>query len=150
MDAASQRRPLGKEATDRLLKRLQVAWGIEQHYWWPLSGPRPPHAECFQDHFFTRECSPETLHRILIAHGVSTLFEIPESDDGCSMDVTDLDPCYSGQECFWTDDKLDWIIYASHENSITVGGEWLLKEIKAVWPNWSERIWTTPFFGRPE
>ena len=41
--------------------------------------------------------------------------------------------------------NLVWIIYASHESSVTVGG-WLLEEMQAIWPSWQERTWTSPFF----
>ena len=47
-------------------------------------------------------------------------------------------------EGYWCDGAFDWIIYASHESSITIGG-WLLPEIKKVWSNWKEGLWTTPF-----
>ncbi|MCD6052439.1 MAG: hypothetical protein K0Q55_3857, partial [Verrucomicrobia bacterium] len=47
-------------------------------------------------------------------------------------------------------EQFDWIIYASHESSVTIGGEWLLPAIKSAWPNWQNRIWTTPFFEKPE
>jgi hypothetical protein len=61
------------------------------------------------------------------------------------MEISAFEPYYNGAEGFWCNNNFDWVIYASHESSITVGG-WLLAEIKNVWPNWKERVWTTPFF----
>ena len=32
------------------------------------------------------------------------------------------------------------MLYVSHEHSITVAGDWLLAGVKAIWPNWQERL----------
>ena len=61
------------------------------------------------------------------------------------MELADFSPYYNGAEGYWCSQDMDWIVYASHESSITIGG-WLLDEVERVWPNWKERIWTTPFF----
>lgn len=90
------------------------------------------------------------MRRILTAHGVTHLYEHREGGESYELSVSSFEPHYNGLEGFWSDKNLDWIIYASHESSITVGGEWLLNEIKTVWPQWQQRIWTTPFFERPQ
>lgn len=35
---------------------------------------------------------------------------------------------------------MDWIIYESHEGSITFGGEWLVKELKSIWTDWKDNM----------
>ncbi len=55
-----------------------------------------------------------------------------------------VEPHYNLAEGIWTSRSLDWIVYASHENSITVGG-WMLAEVKRAWPEWECHIWKTPF-----
>jgi len=59
--------------------------------------------------------------------------------------VSLFQPYYNGAEGYWSSDGLDWIIYASHESSVTVGG-WLLEEVKQAWSDWNSRIWTSPFY----
>jgi hypothetical protein len=50
-------------------------------------------------------------------------------------------PRYNGAEGYWTSADLDWIIYASHEASVTLGG-WLVGRVKALWPSWDAHVWT--------
>jgi len=61
------------------------------------------------------------------------------------LDVALFEPGYFGPEGVWTSKSQDWIVYASHESSITVGG-WLLEVVREAWPESSRHEWTTPFF----
>jgi hypothetical protein len=143
-------RILPKSEADILYKRMAATWGVGRHYWWPLSDPRPAHAEGFQDWFFEQEFGYATLRRILTEHGVSSVFEFREDGAAYQVRVATFEPCCTGLEGFWTTDRLDWIIYASHEGSVTVGGEWLLPAVQAAWPSWERRVWTSPFYERPQ
>ena len=69
---------------------------------------------------------------------------------GYEMDTELLDLCYDGTEGYWTSESMDWLIYASHESSLTVAGEWLVAAIKARWPRWKEHLYTTYDFERPQ
>lgn len=141
---------LSKEEITRLSDRIRAAWGRTTHYWWPLDGQRPSYAEAFQTEYFQQELGYQTLHNILGGHGVSDISELIEGGDGRKISLKEFEPSYSGLESFWTSDPFDWVIYASHERSITVAGKWLLPAIQAAWPNWRARVWTTPFYQRPE
>lgn len=78
--------------------------------------------------------------------GIDKVWEMDESEafPEYEIDTAAFSPEYSiSGEGYWCSADMDWIIYVSHENSITVGGEWLLDEIKAIWPNWEERKWVS-------
>jgi len=47
-------------------------------------------------------------------------------------------------ETYWSSGELDWLVYSSHEESITFAGRWLVGAVKAAWPTWSERLYTVP------
>jgi len=143
-------RILPKSEADVLRKRMASAWGVDTGYWWPLSDPRPPHAEGFQDYYFEREFGYAALRRIFAEHGVTSAFEFREDGEAYVVRVATFEPCYTGLEGFWTSDRFDWILYASHESSVTVGGEWLLPAVQAAWPSWKRRVWTSPFDERPQ
>ena len=134
------RRPIAAPERDALLKRLALVWGIDRHYWWPLSDPRPPHAEAFDDDAFEREFGYPRLQDILASHGVARVLEFGEDGDAFDIALSTFEPVYS-LETFWSTDKFDWIIYASHESSITVAGAWLLPAVQAAWPDWHRRRW---------
>jgi hypothetical protein len=86
------------------------------------------------------------LHAILAAHKVERVFELREGGGAYEIRLADLDPVYTGDEGFWCSEAMDWVRYASHENSLTVGGEWLIAAVKSAWPEWERHVWTTPFF----
>lgn len=125
--------------------KLQTKWKISESYWYPLSPQKPENVEAFQDSYFEKEVGAEKLQDILNNHGVERVWEIREDGKDYEFELPVFEPYYNGAEGFWCDSKFDWIIYISHESSITIGG-WLLAEIKSVWSNWEDRIWTTPFF----
>jgi hypothetical protein len=64
------------------------------------------------------------------------------------LELSVFEPSYNGNEGYWCDETFEWIIYSSHESSITIGG-WLLPVVKNIWSHWEERVWTTPYFDQP-
>jgi hypothetical protein len=38
------------------------------------------------------------------------------------MDLELFEPYYNGDEGCWTSENIDWLVYASHERSLTVAG----------------------------
>jgi hypothetical protein len=126
--------------------KLQRAWDIAGGYWYPLANLQRTDVEAFQDSYLDKEVGAEKLRTILRNHGVQTLFEMREDGINYELELSIFEPNYSRYEGYWCDVTFEWIIYASHESSITIGG-WLLREVKSVWANWQERVWTTPFFS---
>lgn len=139
------RRVLSGKEGDSIWEKLSSRWQIPKWYWFPLAIEKPDNVEGFQDAYFEKEVGAEELQAILRSHGVKKVWEIREYGANYQLELSAFESYYNGAEGFWCDETFDWIIYASHENSITIGG-WLLPEIKAIWANWEERIWTTPFF----
>jgi hypothetical protein len=50
------------------------------------------------------------------------------------LDNIDLD----SDETFYCNDNVDWLIYFSHEKTITIGGKTLLDKLKADWHDWDK------------
>ena len=122
---------------------LRERWQIHKRdYWYPLTECTLDDIEAFQDKYFHDFCSSFALDELLISHGVTRLWEFCEDGLVYEQEVSIIEPCYYGEEAYWTSGDMDWIIYASHENSITIGG-WLLREVKAAWPEWKQRIYPT-------
>ena len=53
---------------------------------------------------------------------------------GCEQSVSALEPAYTGEEGYWTSSSSDWLIYASHESSISLAGEWLVASFGQRFP----------------
>ena len=50
------------------------------------------------------------------------------------LELSVFEPYHNGAGGYWCSEPMDWVIYASHEESITIGGEWLIEAIKRAWP----------------
>jgi hypothetical protein len=141
------RRVLSADESAIIRDRLQMDWSVSQGYWYPLADRKREDIEAFQDTYFEKEVGTEKLHTIFRLHGIETLWEMREDGINFELELSVFEPYYNGYEGYWCDATFEWVIYASHESSITIGG-WLLPEVKDVWSDWKERVWTTPFFDQ--
>ncbi|MDF9839846.1 MULTISPECIES: hypothetical protein [unclassified Paenibacillus] len=137
------RRTLSKVERTLLWEDLREKWGISD-FWYPLTDAKPKDTEAFMEDYFEEEVGFEALRAILHTHGIERVFELREFDHSpeYQLDIEGFNPVYTiNGEGYWFAADMDWVIYASHENSITIAGEWLLNEIKEIWPGWEERRW---------
>lgn len=138
----------------RLWRQAIQRWGLKHNHWYPIFGPpRPQHVLAFHIDKFGDGLKLATLHQILRKHGVERVFEFSEgSPTGIQGGFPELEvelgnmlPRYGvaggGVEGYWFSKDLDWLIYASHESSITIGGEWLLEAVRRAWPTWKEGLY---------
>jgi len=128
-----------------VLAKVRERWRIDDGYWYPLSGERPDTVEAFQDTCFARGVPLTALRGMLRGRGIERVWELREYDEEYELATEWFEPVYNGAEGYWTSESLDWIVYASHESSVSVGG-WMLDEVKNLWPEWRNHIWTSPFF----
>ena len=140
-------RPLTETEHEDTLVRLCVLWDIDQRYWFPLRANETSRndiiAFCYP--FFERYVGDSGVRDILQARDIDLLIETREGGECTWIPTTDVEFNYSGLEGYWTTREFDWVIYASHESSITFAGQWLLEELKANWPNWRDCIYRSPF-----
>jgi len=139
----SYRRTLSSQESKMLWSELKKKWSID-NYWYPLTNNKLNDTEAFMDDYFDSEVGVNHLIKILKKQNVQRVFELREGSvfPEYEIDLENFNPAYNiNGEGFWFSSDLDWVIYVSHENSITIAGTWLLAEIKKVWLNWEERIW---------
>lgn len=121
------RRTLAPEEEAALRRTLLDRWGAGRGYWFPISGEAPPEfALAFHTDWFD-EAKGRVVGELLGAHGVERVFELREhGEDHYEIGLKAFDPHYNGAEGFWFSRESDWVVYASHESSITIAGEWLV------------------------
>ncbi len=139
------RRLLTERESARWRSRLAARWDAHPRIdsWYPLSGETPPDVLALQDLYFYLEVEPAAFRSIFLRRGVARVFEFVENHvfgRDCELDVELFVP--RPAERFWASRDLDWLVYVSHEHSITFAGDWLLEEIRAIWSNWQERRYT--------
>lgn len=142
------RRAVVGEECQALAAKLKDRWGADVHdYWHPLIAESVPAGILvFHAALFERHITDQVLRDILIAHGITRLWEIREGGSAFELD-TPTEFCYTGDEGYWTSGDMDWLIYASHESSITFAGDWLISELKRVWPDCEQNPYTDPYTG---
>lgn len=140
------RHVLPKPEGDRRWQLLATRWNIDasSSYWYPLAGDERPDLLAFDSGYFGRDVHADLLHRIVRILKSHRVWEFREFGLSSEIDVALLEPVYSGEEGYWCDAACNWIIYASHESSIAVGGP-LLNEIKRGWPEWQQFLWKPPY-----
>jgi hypothetical protein len=144
------RRVLTEEESNNLWNRLRQTWDIGNGYWFPLrEGSVPDNLLTLHVDYFESMKGAELLRDALSNRGVSRVFQLNEFrsiDPEYEMEISILEPHYaSGGEQYSTSESLDWVVYASHESSITIGGDWLTEVIKERWPDWPRRSYGGPY-----
>jgi hypothetical protein len=134
------RRVLAEEESKSVWSRLRGRWQIPDGYWYPLSDCQPSDVVAFQTAACDESDAYRKLQDILAARGIERIWELREYGPEYEEDLTLFQPHYDLAEGYWSSGDLDWIVYASHESSVTVGG-WLLRDLKALWPEWEAHIW---------
>lgn len=140
-------RVLSADESDRVWQSVERAWGLRRRqYWYPLAKTHRADVEAYQAPYFQAAMNTDRLGKLLAERGVTRVWELREYGPAYERDASAIEMEYNGAEGFWTSGALDWIIYASHESSITVGG-WMLAEVRKLWPDSERHIWTTPYFN---
>ncbi|MBP1995313.1 hypothetical protein [Paenibacillus eucommiae] len=145
-----EKEQVSAEVAIDLRKKMEQIWEINKSYWYPLNECDRHDVIAFNSEFIENKEKVNEIITLLEEHGVEQVLEFLETGQTCRINVANLHPfyCYNddltGGEGFWFSDKMDWIIYASHEGTITFGGKWLVEVLKSKWSDWNNHIdWDT-------
>lgn len=122
-----------------LYKTLRSGWSP---YWYPLNDIKKDIAViAFDSDFWNDDNNMQLLFKIMRDHNIKKVYTLQECsnvyvyDDFLSeVGIFEEDedgynfPYYS-EQYVW-DKSHDWLIYTSHEATVTFAGEWLVKSIK--------------------
>lgn len=133
------RKVLSEKESESLRKKLSERWSVDG-YWFPLSVDKPENTEAFIADHFENDFGFEKLRQIVSELKIKRVFEVNENNINYEIEISVFEPYYSGSEGFWFDESFDWLIYASHENSITFAGS-ILPKIKESWISWQNHLW---------
>lgn len=134
------RRALTAEESQSVWERVRLRWGMTGGYWYPLQGDAPPDAVAFDADAFETRVPASVLQRILGDQGVHHVFELREYGPEYELELALVSPSYNGAEGYWSAGGFEWLIYASHEATITVAGGWLVRSVQQRWPTWAEHL----------
>jgi hypothetical protein len=122
-----------KKNTDTATRQLLAdKFGFQDFYWWPLNGPKPVDTECFTDEAFCEKLGHPILVQTIKELGENQLHKINEIREDEIIKTDDI-WSYDGIEVVYCNDNADWLIYFSHENTVTVSGKKLIEALKKNW-----------------
>lgn len=127
--------------TAAVRRRVSAAWGTSNGYWYPLAPRARDDIEAFQDTLVASQRLVSKIRNAMRDRGNARFWRLLEGGEVHAEDIRELDPGYGGEEEICTSESLDWIVYCSHESSITFGG-WALELVKEFLPNWREALYT--------
>ncbi|GMQ64641.1 hypothetical protein AN2V17_38790 [Vallitalea sp. AN17-2] len=134
---------ISKELYYQVRNIMKKRWNVrEGEYWYPLieNGFEPKIAldyDGFISHY--NELKFKKLVKILINEDI---FEIAEYDFFNSfVMLSDEFEIYCGSELFWTVNNAEWLIYKSHEDTLTFAGEKALDILKGCLPDYKDYCW---------
>jgi hypothetical protein len=128
---------------DLVILSLNEIWGCEIPFGWiPIYGQKDiPDTEIYQaDYFEINIPSPENI--IADTYNLTEIYEITEGGRVALTNIYDCRFGYDGLEYLYTDKDFRFVLYFSHESSVTVGGKALINTIHNVWHNYKNHIWT--------
>ena len=136
---------LSSDESGAIWVRVAAAWDIRPGFYYPLDDASARRDLLALDiSLFRAADGLDKIRQALSVHGVRACFDFSEFDEPTTrISLRDWEPAYDGMEHFWTSEPLDWLVYASHEQSITLGGTWLIEAFKRSEPNWRDLLWTS-------
>lgn len=143
------RRTLSEAEARRWARGLERRWGVEGHEWYPLLvSPVPFDVTVLKGEGLTQAEGEAAIRSALDSIGVGRVIELRQFRDLSPDRVIARDwfiPACDGIETLWTDQSLDWIAYASHEDTVAFGGT-IRTALECSWPDvdrWRWQGWET-------
>lgn len=118
------RRTLDVAEVEELWRKLHVTWGITKGYWYPLGAKSHPSLLAFDLETIDEPALQRRIKEFFNEYKVRRIWELREfGRENYCVDAGFQDLFYRVHgEGYWTSEKNDWIIYCSHEGTITLGG----------------------------
>ena len=126
----SYRRRLRDEERNKIRQKLEDKWGFDGGCWFPLVDINSslPVIFVLKDHMKKEDFA--RIEEFIGKIAEKYLFEITENQIDYEIETNSLDmDCYETIVC---DVSFGWVVYGSHENTITFGGKNLVKYVKHV------------------
>jgi hypothetical protein len=130
------RRTLSATEVDELCRKLHATWGFKRGYSYPLEPKSHPSLRAYDLGEVDDSALQSQMKEFLRVNGVRRILELREFGlENYFLDAESVeDFAYTGAEGYWTSEQGDWVVYCSHEATITLGGS-----ITAIAP--PERSW---------
>ncbi len=129
------------EKANLLRERLLTQWGVGKGYWPPLGDA----ARCETLH--VEGLDEEMAAQLTAVMQKRIIGQVYALDAGEGLFTASPERLFSRfmiDDTYWFDDGLEWIVYVSHHDTVTFGGDWLLDAVRELFKDRPERL--NPWF----
>jgi hypothetical protein len=117
---------VSREQARKLREALSEAWGYECNYWIPIGKPAK------QEVVFIDELPADLkshLTHLIFSRTMGAIYRVDYDEGMSEIDSADLFKPFSYEGAIFAAD-MSWIVYFSHHNTFTFGGEYLIDAVK--------------------
>ncbi|RZK23153.1 MAG: hypothetical protein EOO56_06045 [Hymenobacter sp.] len=130
---------------DLVLLELNARWNCALPFGWvPITGPanNSEELEIYDLDAFTGWFADDAIKQLLeVTFCIAAAYEVVE---GGAVAFTELEKCvfgYNGLEHMYTDTSFQFLLYFSHEDSVTASSKYLIEAIHRAWPDYENHFW---------
>jgi hypothetical protein len=117
------RRVLNSVEVSKIRASLASSWGVTTTYWYPLGAKTHSSLVAFDLDAIDEAGLQQGIRDFFRTRQIERIFELREfGPENYFLEAQAGDLNYSGAEGYWVSSANDWIVYCSHERTITLGG----------------------------
>jgi hypothetical protein len=114
-------------------RNLKEIWNIEPgNFWIPLDGIITKNTCYFKIDEFNVNFGLINLSELINKLENGKFYSFSELNEFSQIDSLNIDK-YPGVDTYYSNYNADWVVYITHENTITFGGSMLINAIKSKW-----------------
>jgi hypothetical protein len=153
------RRRLDLDERRRVIARIRKRWPSGTDDWNPEAALRDhPFVLRVESYWLTHEVRQEDFRRMVSSATHRPVWMLRGGDPQWSDEPVwsgdyevSSDYCWPGvgHDLLWTPKNAEWMIFQERYHDTWFVGDWLVRQIKHLWPNWYQHIWTTMSYDTP-
>lgn len=122
--------------SEELRKKVCEEWAWSGHYFYPLQTTSRTDVLAFEGNLLEQILTESAFKALLLTCGISSINWWREIDASEETTVEKFPFFFGHSESFIVDRTLQWLVYWSHEETITFCGEHLISSLKHLVPEW--------------
>jgi hypothetical protein len=130
--------------------RLSNLWDVNELYWYPIYSCSRDDVIALDSNYIVMNQKLKDIKRWLLGMDINKMYELRENGLAYEIiniedyDLWESDDYFWNNEGYWFDQTFEWIIYLSHEQTMTFGGDVIIHRLKTEWEDWDMHLkWDT-------
>lgn len=131
------RRKLKADEAKQIRQRLLETWNYDGEYWEPLNNKSPKPTIFVMKEIVTQD-DIEKIIQLVSERADNKIFEVSEDRNDYEIEIDSFNPDLYETIC--CDKSFEWVVYGSHESTISFGGTWLVEVVQKIFADRKEKL----------